>query len=162
MTRSRIINEGVQAGVLGAAVVAVWFFVVDLVMGRPLYTPATLGEALRSIFGPVPVDANVQLIVLYTIAHFAVFIVVGILAAWIFNAAEGEPGHLAGLFLLFVVFEAGFYLFLFLLSQNGRFVDIAWYQIGAANLLSALVMGRYLFRAHPGALREMDKAVAGR
>jgi hypothetical protein len=162
MTNSRTINEGIRAGILGAAVVAVWFVVVDLIMGRPLYTPMTLGEALRSIFGPVPTDANVQLVVMYTVVHFAVFILVGVLAAWIMNASEGEPGHLAGLFLLFIVFEAGFYLYLYLLAQNGRFVDIAWYQIGAANLLSAFAMGRYLFRAHPGSLQAMDKALAGR
>ena len=162
MIQNRTINEGVRAGLLGAATVAIWFFIVDLVMGRPLYTPATLGEALMTILGPLDGEGTLQFTLLYTLFHVVVFMVFGILVAWVMNAADKEPSHLAGLFILFVVFEVGFYLYLLILSRNGRFIDIAWYQIGIANLLAALVMGRYLFRAHPNAARQMDEALAGR
>ena len=162
MIQNRTINEGVRAGLLGAATVAIWFFVVDLVMGRPLYTPATLGEALMTILGPLDGEGTLQFTLLYTLFHVVVFMIFGILVAWVMNAADKEPSHLAGLFILFAVFEVGFYLYLLILSRNGRFIDIAWYQIGIANLLAALVMGRYLFRAHPNAARQMDEALAGR
>lgn len=162
MTINRSIREGATAGLLGAATVALWFFVVDLVTGRALYTPLTLGESFLNILGLWRGQGMLEVIVLYTIWHVLAFVIVGTLAAWVLNVSETEPGHLAGLFLLFAVFEIAFYLYLFILSRNGRFVDIAWYQIGAANLLAAFVMGRYLFRRHPGALHEMDKALAGR
>ena len=46
-----IVREGLIAGILGATAVAVWFFVVDLISGRPLFTPRVLGEGLLSVFG---------------------------------------------------------------------------------------------------------------
>ena len=49
-----IVREGLIAGFLGATAVAVWFFVVDLIGGRPLFTPNALGEGLLSIFGRSP------------------------------------------------------------------------------------------------------------
>jgi hypothetical protein len=162
MPRSPIISEGVRAGLLGAVTVAAWFFVVDLFMGRPLYTPASLGEALMTILGPLRGEGTLQFTLLYTVFHVIAFMILGITVAWVMNAAEREPSHLAGLFILFVVFEVGFYLYLLILSRNGRFIDIAWYQIGIANLLAAVVMGRYLFRKHPDAIRQMDEALAGR
>jgi hypothetical protein len=140
MSVNRSISEGVRAGFLGAATVAVWFFVVDLVMGRPLYTPATLGEAFMTILGPLRGEGTLQFTLLYTLVHVVVFMILGILVAWVLNAAEKEPSLLAGLFILFGVFEVGFYLYLLILSRIGRFIDIAWYQIGLANLVAAFVM----------------------
>ncbi len=162
MAVSRTVKEGVKAGLLGAATVAVWFFVVDMVTGRPFHTPAVLGEALMTILGPLRGEGTLQFTLLYTPIHVVAFVIVGVLASWILNASEKEPSHLAGLFILFAVFEVGFHLYLLILSSSGRSVDIAWYQIGLANLLAAAAMGIYLFRLHPDAVRNMDEALAGR
>ncbi len=161
-TLNRTFREGLRAGILGAAVVAVWFFVVDLVLKRPLYTPLALGRAVLSVvgLGNAPVDAAA--IVFYTIFHFAVFSLAATLIAWMLNVSEGEPGHLAGLFLLFVAFEAGFYLYIWALMKAGVALDLAWYQVAIGNLLAAVVMARVLLKAHPGALHEMNEALAGR
>ena len=43
--RSRVAKEGLVAGGLGAAAVAVWFLLYDTVAGAPLRTPALLGAA---------------------------------------------------------------------------------------------------------------------
>ena len=44
MTGERsVLKEGIVAGLIGAAAVAVWFFVFDLARGRPLLTPGLLG-----------------------------------------------------------------------------------------------------------------------
>ena len=53
----QVIREGVAAGLIGAAVVALWFLVLDSVVGRPLYTPAALGSAL--LYGVSGADAVV-------------------------------------------------------------------------------------------------------
>jgi hypothetical protein len=45
--------EGVVAGLIGAATIAIWFFVLDLYNGRPFYTPNVLGAAL-SLFRDHP------------------------------------------------------------------------------------------------------------
>ena len=41
----RYLREGVIAGLIGAAVVAVWFLIYDAASGRPFRTPALLGAA---------------------------------------------------------------------------------------------------------------------
>ena len=44
--RDSVLREGLVAGVIGAAVVALWFLFVDLARGAPLFTPALLGAAV--------------------------------------------------------------------------------------------------------------------
>ena len=45
------LREGVVAGLLGAASVAAWFFVLDVVNGRPFFTPAVLGAKVLQMLG---------------------------------------------------------------------------------------------------------------
>ena len=44
-SESRYVREGIIAGLIGAALVAVWFLIYDAARGRPLRTPALLGAA---------------------------------------------------------------------------------------------------------------------
>ena len=39
-SHSRYLREGVIAGLIGAALVAVWFLIYDAASGRPFRTPA--------------------------------------------------------------------------------------------------------------------------
>src|SRR5262249_56241902 len=39
-------QEGLIAGLVGAATVALWFLIIDAIQGRPPYTPTVLGAAL--------------------------------------------------------------------------------------------------------------------
>jgi hypothetical protein len=52
MVEHRTLREGFIAGLIGATSVAVWFLIVDLIAGRPLFTPSVLGEALMNVLGP--------------------------------------------------------------------------------------------------------------
>ncbi|MEX2282833.1 MAG: hypothetical protein WEE89_10165 [Gemmatimonadota bacterium] len=42
--RHSTIREGILAGIIGAASVAIWFFILDAPQGRLLFTPAALGS----------------------------------------------------------------------------------------------------------------------
>lgn len=154
-----IVREGLIAGVLGATAVAVWFFVVDLIGGRLLFTPNTLGEGLLSVFGRSPETMTVNVIA-YTIFHYAAFILVGIVAVVLVHVGERTPSVLAGSMLLFVAIEFGFYFMVALLWQTvlGNF---AWYQILAGNLLAAVLMGAYLWRTHPAMREGLVRALDG-
>src|SRR5579862_2062336 len=111
-----VVREGVIAGMIGATCVAVWFFIVDLIGGHPLFTPTTLGQALFSLFRPAPWTAPPLVSVVgYTVVHYAAFIVVGVVAADVVAWAGREPALLLGFVLLFVAFEVGFYGFVALL-----------------------------------------------
>ncbi len=154
-----VVREGAVAGAIGATAVAVWFFVVDLISGRPLHTPALLGEGLLQIFGPSPETQAVNVIA-YTIFHYATFIVVGIVAVVLVHAGERSPSVLAGSMILFVAIEIGFYGLVALLQETAL-GNLAWYQILAGNLLAAILMGTYLWRSHPAMRSGLVSALDG-
>jgi hypothetical protein len=83
----------------------------------------------------------------------------GIIAVAIIHASDGEPSLMGGFLILFVVFEVGIYFFVLLLDRS-LLGTIAWYQIGAANILAALLMGRYLLQTHPEMLTRTQEALS--
>ena len=154
-----IIREGVIAGFLGATAVAVWFFIVDLIGGRPLFTPNILGVGLLSVFGRSP-ESEIVNVISYTIFHYAAFTLVGILAVILVHAGERTASVLAGSMILFVAIELGFYGLVAMLQQT-VLGNLAWYQILAGNLLAAILMGTYLWRSHPAMRSGLVRALDG-
>ena len=67
---SGLYEQGIVAGILGAATIAVWFFLVDLFNGQPFYTPNVLGTALfRSGTGldqPQNLPISLEMVLVYT------------------------------------------------------------------------------------------------
>jgi putative oxidoreductase len=149
-----VFRDGVIAGLIGATAIAVWFFVVDLVAGQPLFTPTTLGRAVFSVLGTVPeTESPIVHVLAYTAFHYAAFIALGIVAAAVVRLAGDEPSVLFGFVILFVAFEVGFYAFVAVLSQVTPLGQLAWWQVMVGNLIAAASMGFFLLRRHP-VLRE--------
>ena len=143
------LREGGIAGIIGASTVALWFLMVDSIAGRPLFTPAILGASLFDLLGSGFGGRGLAMHVgAYTVIHFAAFITIGVLAAYLMNVLDRKPSLLVGFATLFVVFEVCVFAVVGLLSRSPLWGTIAWYQLGAANLLAAFAMGRYLWRAH--------------
>jgi len=156
-----VTREGIRAGIVGALAVAIWFFFVDLLSGHPLATPEALGAALVSVLRANQELGKLTHLVVYTLFHFVAFIVLGIVAAAVIRASDREPSIIAGFLFLFVVMEVGFVGYTYVLSKGSALGNLAWYQVGAANLLSALVMGRVLLRGHPEAVHRASEALRG-
>ena len=149
---TKLYQEGLVAGLLGAATVALWFLLVDAVQGRPLYTPTVLGSALFSRgTGAAPwanAFPNTEMVLMFTWVHCLAFVVIGGIAAHLLGLAERTPSIGFGIFMLFVVFEfvftAGAMLFAAPVLQA-----LAWPAIVVANLLAAMAMGGYFWLRHP-------------
>jgi hypothetical protein len=156
-----VTREGARAGIFGALAVAVWFFFVDLIAGQPLATPEALGAALVSVLRANQQLTSLTHLIVYTVFHFAVFIILGIIAAAVIRASDREPSILMGFLFLFVVMEVGAVGYIYVLSKGSSLGNLAWYQVGAANLLSAFVMGRVLLRGHPEVVHRVDEALRG-
>jgi hypothetical protein len=149
---SRIYQDGIVAGILGAATVAVWFFIVDLFNGRPLYTPTVLGTAL---FGRGPALASLEavppsldMVLMFTWVHGLAFAAVGGIASRLLAMAERNPSIGFGILLLFVVFEAGFTVVAMLFAAP-ILKALTWPAVLVANLLAAAVMVAYFRLRHP-------------
>ncbi len=149
--RHHLFREGIITGALGATAVALWFLGVDVFAGHPLYTPSLLGAIVTGQPDPIAAaggDARFVLLTLYTIIHYALFAVVGVLLIWLVHRAQHTPALLSLLLLLFVVFEAGFGGVVALLEQT-PLSSLAWYQVALGNLVAALAMGWYVRSRHP-------------
>jgi hypothetical protein len=149
------------AGVIGATAVALWFLIVDTLQGRPLHTPEVLGGALFSLLGPPFGESDLLRIVGYTLFHYGVFVALGALVIFLVHRSRREPSILAGLLILFVIFEVGFYFFSAFLAEPELLGDLGWYQIGIANLFAAGSMGVYVWRRHPMLSADLSHALSG-
>lgn len=156
------IREGVIAGAIGATAIAVWFFIIDIVAGRPLNTPSILGAGLISILGKPPMmpDSVLFHVFFYTIFHYIAFIIVGIILVAIVHESERTPAVLAGVLVAFVAFELGAIGITALFTES-RLRGMAWYQIFIANLLAAALMGWFMWRRHPSLRKDFDRALTG-
>jgi hypothetical protein len=151
----RIVREGVVAGVIGAAAVAVLILVFDVAAGAPLQSPAILGSAIfKGIRDPNLVTVSAGPIIGYTILHGAGFILVGLIAAFLVNAAEREPAMVLALLIFFAAFEV-FFLALIAFWALPVLGTLAWWEILAGNLVASLAMLYYFHRRHPGLARSL-------
>lgn len=149
LAEKKIVREGIVAGLVGAVAVAVWFLIVDVVQGRPFFTPAALGSALFLGAGDLAmVEISFWTVAGYSILHFAAFVGVGLVASVVVYEAEERPPLILGIMLLFVVFEA---LFLGLLAVVAEFLlgPLAWWSIALGNLVAVVAMGYFLWVKHP-------------
>jgi len=159
--RHPIIRDGVISGVIGATTVALWFLIADVLFRTAFFTPIALGRALITVLGTGSAPGPVELVVIYTVIHYVAFIAVGLLASLIVHVAEREPSVLAGALILFVATEIGFYGWSAVLAHSSAFGTVSWIEVTIGNLIAAVSMGTYLWRANPRLRQELTVAMVG-
>jgi len=145
-----VVREGIVAGLIGAAVVAIWFFVFDLMRGKPFITPTLLGSMV--FFGvktPVGLEPALGPIIGYTILHGLAFIAFGIVAATMMAMSEREPALFIGFVILFACFEVFFFGMLSVLGRAAQ-AALVWWSVLIGNLLASVAMIWFFFRKYRG------------
>src|ERR1700730_5461308 len=106
-SKGRIIADGVMAGVLGGAVIALWFLIFDAANGHPLQTPALLAAALlHGLRTPGALTRpGSALLAEYRLVHFAVFALLGAIGALLIAGAERHPELFGTLLIFTIAFE---------------------------------------------------------
>ena len=144
-----VLREGVIAGLIGAAVVALWFLLYDAWRGRPFFTPALLGTTIfYGVSSPASVQIGAGPVIGYTILHVLAFVGVGIVAACMMVASEREPAVFIAFVTLFGVFEVFFFVVLRTLSHE-TLGALGWWAVLAGNFLASIGMLWFLVRGHP-------------
>jgi len=150
--RARLTAEGVTAGVLGGATIAVWFLILDSIHGHPLYTPTLLGNAIfrpsAPIGPPEAMPASLALVLLFTVIHGAVFVAIGEIAALLVRLAEKSANYTFGIVLFLVIFLSGF-LFVTMVFAADVLEALSWQAVFIGNLLAVGAMALYFKRRHP-------------
>jgi hypothetical protein len=149
---TRVFQEGIVAGLLGAATIALWFFLLDGLAGRPLHTPTVLGTALfrrgAGLASPETLAVSLEMVLMFTWVHAMAFAVLGGVASWLLGLAERHPSFGFGVLLLFVVFQFAFVAAAMIFAAPVLKI-LTWPAILVANLIAAAVMAAYFWRRHP-------------
>lgn len=158
--RTHALREGVTVGLIGAAIVMLWFFIVDLAAGALLRTPALLGAALFDGVRAEAVTPTARLVVGYTAVHLAGFVALGLGVAGLFALAEREKRVLALIFILGCCLAVVFLAMVYALSQwLGQAVTPAIVLTG--HILGAAAMVGALAYFHWRLMRRMPEALDG-
>jgi len=154
---SQVAEDGFFCGVLGAAIVAACYLVLDALAGRPLYTPALLGSLLFKSGADVSHLAILPSIVAwYTAVHFLAFLGLGMVASWLAAQFERFPAVGIAMLFLFVIFETAFIIFAVAVGKN-LLGSLGLWTIAVANLLAALTMAAFLWWRHPSAVHNLNR-----
>ncbi|MDH3291139.1 MAG: hypothetical protein OEO20_04000 [Gemmatimonadota bacterium] len=158
---ARTFREGILVGLLGAAIIAAWFFVVDAVAGRPFFTPAMLGSAFFwGLRDPLQVQITMQTVLAYSMAHVLSLVLVGLIASAVASQVERTPSTLFLAIVLFAAFEFGFYIVVAVLGQP-LLGALAWWSVAASNAVAAAGMGYALWRLRPNLRARLAKQPLG-
>ena len=156
-SNSRLLREGIIAGVIGAAIVAVWFLIYDAARGRPFRTPALLGAAtFRGVQNPADIPTSTHLVVQYTVLHGVVFAMIGVLIAYLIVSAQRQPSRLLLFFIVLLCFEV-FFLAVVTWLAHPVLGELAWWAILLGNAMAATGMLIYFFVGH----RAIGRALLG-
>jgi hypothetical protein len=161
MRLTRVLREGFWAGCIGAAAVAAWFLIVDVVNGRPFFTPAMLGSAVFwGATSPSQVVIEFSRVVGYSMIHTSAFVVLGTVAAALTAQAEDTPPALFLVVVLACCFEVGFYVLVAIIAQP-LLGALAWWNVAIGNAIAASGMAFYLWRQHPEIAAELKRHPLG-
>ncbi len=144
-----LLGRGIQTGLAGALAVAVWFLLLDVLVGRPFFTPAALGSALfLGASSPGDVDLSFGIVSAYTVLHVAAFFAVGTAFVYVSEQVERKPGLWLIVLMAFIVVEAGFVGTVGMLGAWMLGAVGVW-AIVVANFLAVATMGTWIWRTHP-------------
>jgi hypothetical protein len=144
-----LIAQGVTTGLLGAAIVAVWFLGLDLAAGRPLHTPAALASALfLGAQSANDIRMSLGLVVGYSIVHLAAFVAAGIVLSGVASYLERAPSRVLMAVLALIVLE-GVVIAALVFGAEWVLGNLGVWAITVANVLAVAAMGWHVLRGHP-------------
>jgi len=144
-----LLARGAINGLVGAAVVAIWFFVLDLISGNPFRTPAALGAAvLMRAAGPGEIVVTFGMVAAYTVVHVVAFVIAGVVFVALAEQVERVPA-MALLVLLTAILLDGLVLATLGVGAEWVLGTVGSWSVVVANVLAVLAMGWQVWRTHP-------------
>jgi hypothetical protein len=155
------LREGALTGVIGALIVAVWYFIVDTAGGQPFHTPNILGRILfRANLPPGVRQIMPHVVFGYTVIHFMIFLLIGMGLTLLTHLASRNIALRMGVWIGLVV---AFGLFAGLTYVVGITTGdrLSPWSVVSGSLLGVLGMAGFLWRRHPRLRRSFRQAALG-
>src|SRR3954452_15942231 len=155
-----VLGEGALTGLIGGAIVAVWYLIVDVAKGKPLHTPNVLGQVFVGRDTTPGYYVMHQAVAEYSVLHIIIFLVLGMILVWLAHLASRNPSLRMGVWLGLVI---GFLLFLghLLMLANLTRQRLPWAAAIGGSILAFGAMGFLLWRRHPRLRGSFDEAPLG-
>jgi hypothetical protein len=154
-------HEGLVTGLLGAAVVAVWYALWDVATGRPLHTFNVLGRIfLQGDVNPGVRALDPGAVAGFIVLHFAVFLLAGMGLALLAHLASRNPALRMGVWIGLVVafcFLTGL-TFMLNVSTGNR---LPLFEVFVGGVLGIASMAWILWRHHPRLRRSFEEVPLG-
>jgi hypothetical protein len=154
------VREGLLTGLVGGVVVALWYLAVDLGRGQLLHTPSVLGQVFVGADSTPTARVVPEAVAQYSLLHFGVFFVLGIMLVALAHMATRSPALRMGVWLGLVI---GFLFFLGLLfglySATGQ--RLPWWTALGGSVLGIGSMAVLLWRRHPALRGTFDESPLG-
>ena len=142
--------HGMLAGLVGAALLAAWFLILDVLRGQPLYTPTLLARAIlwrgAGLAPGEPVEASLALTLAFTAVHALAFAAIGLTVAEFLRRFDLVHSKALMLVLLFGALCVAFFAFGVTFAAVGP-DRITMRDAFIGNVIAAFGMAGYLGRA---------------
>jgi hypothetical protein len=159
--RGRIYWQGLLAGLIGYATVAIALAIANVVLGKsPFHTAALLGNAIfYGLTDPSQSRVWAGPVLAYNGLHLLVFLGIGLVAAWLAHLSERGPHfwYIGAVLMLFLAFHI---LGAFLLIDERVRPALSPWEILAAGFVAMCTMTVYLVAVHPRLRSELGDFAA--
>lgn len=153
---TRVIATGTVAGLIGFLATTAGFFLLDLLGGRGAgFTPSLLAASLfQGVTEACDVSPVRMAIAGYTAIHLVVFLVLGWITAWLFDATAKRPWFWSAALFSFIIITFHLYgaVLSLLAPVEGCF---SLFQVMGATTLASAAMCAYLLREYRGLTRTL-------
>ncbi len=149
-SQSRALWDGVIAGLLGAASIAICFLLIDLSNGRPFTVPLVLSALLFRLAPQASFSAQaVWQVLAYSLVHFGAFALLGLVMAWLVLGTR--RASVLSLFVTAFIAVSELLLVVFLTHTNlSSLLPLSRWSFLVANVVAVFVMLVYFFARNPG------------
>ena len=154
-TRRQMFTEGLVAGLIGYATIAVFYGLLNVALGSSVWSTARLlggGLVSEGVAESMPLAP----VLAFNAVHLAALLVVGLVVSWLVYETERHPEiwlltFFGGLMALF--FAEGFML----VVAEPAITVLPWWSVILANLLAGFAVGGYLLRSHRALLQRLKE-----
>jgi hypothetical protein len=138
-TSGGILLQGLGAGLVGGSVLALWFLLIDGTHGELFRTPAYLASL---VLGAETVRVTVGLVALYSVVHFALWGLLGVMVSGALARYEVSWPVLMGVLLGFLLFDLVFYAGV-LVDGIEVVQELGWPAVLAGNVMAGVGVFAY-------------------
>jgi hypothetical protein len=147
-----LVYDAFFGGGISGSVIALFFLAIDIIEGRPLYTPSMMGAALFGGVAPASVETvRLDMVAYFSILHFATFALLSVALSYLCRVSRLVEGHVLVMTALVFAVLTVVILAADWLMMPGVVGTLGYGRVLIANALTGLALAAFMKWSHkPG------------